>query len=246
VSDDFLQRIFLTGEDSARCVGSLSKMAGHLEEPVTITGGIAVGWHLLKNGTPGEKRRLNDIDLVVRDLSFLRRSLRDDFLISHFHPTRERGKILIQLVDEKYGTRIDVFTTGTERLTERLTNFITREVSGRFVSAEDLLAKLLSIIFPAAGGIPVERKYVEQFNALSAVADLETVRNVWREYRKENTPLDFDEATKAVRQGIAASPGLLEAGRYNQDLTYKCPWCRESKLFPLESRSKIYEILGYV
>lgn len=245
-SAGFLQEIFLASEDITRCRGSLSKLSRHLEGPVVVTGSIAAGWHLLQNGRRRKKIHLNDIDIVVEGLFGLHPSLSRDFLIVHFHPFRERGKILIQLVDEEYGTRIDVFTPGAASLTRRLADGEIGDVSCRFVSAEDLLAKLLSVIYPATRSEPVEPKHVEHFRLLSTVADVDTVRGVWREYRKESQPLDFAEAAEAVRRSITAHPGLLQAGRYNQDINQACPWCHESELFPLAPRSRIYEILGYV
>ncbi|MDT4966123.1 MAG: hypothetical protein QOJ64_860 [Acidobacteriota bacterium] len=128
-----LQDLFRTGEDYSKCLGSLAKVARHLSETVTVTGGIAADWHLLKSAKLAQGNPLNDIDLVIEDLSSLPPSLSNDFLISHFHPARERGKILIQLVDEEYGTRIDIFTPKVESLLERLTHAFMGEASVRFV-----------------------------------------------------------------------------------------------------------------
>jgi|SRR6266545_1397437 len=245
-SANFLQEVFLTNEDITRCHGSLSKLARHLEKSVVITGGMAAGWHLLKNGVRRKKTHLNDIDVVVEGLPILRTSLSQDFLIRHFHPNRGRGKILIQLVDEEHGTRIDVFTPGSSSLTTRLTDSAIGDLPCRIVSAEDLLAKLLSVIYPTTTGASVKPKYVESFHLLSTVADLYTVRELWREYGKEGQHLDFEEAVEAVQRSITANPGLLRAGHYSQDINQTCQWCCESESFPLASRSKIYEIIGYV
>jgi hypothetical protein len=243
---DLLQEIFRTSEDYSRCLGSLAKVARHLNETVTVTGGIAADWHLLKSEKLVDGSPINDIDLVVEDLSALPPSLSNDFLISHFHPSRERGKILIQLVDEEYSTRIDIFTRKVESLLERLTHAFLGETSVRFVSAEDLLPMLLSLISPVVSGTAVERKYAERFNSLLAAADLEMVRALWHEYRQESQPSEFDEAAEAVRRRISAGPALLQAASYDQDIHSTCSWCNQSKLFPLASRPRIYEILGYV
>lgn len=242
-----LQEIFPAGEDFARCRGSLLKLAGHFEEPFALTGSIAAGYHLLKKGAgKRQQSRFNDIDIVVKDLSSLRASLRRDFLISHFHPLRERGKILIMLVDEENRTRIDVFTPRTISLTERLTEFAIGETSLRLVSAEDLLAKLLSILYPVTEGRPVEPKYLEHYRSLYAVADLKTARKIWHEYRNENRPVDFEEAAQAVQRKVALNPALLQAGSYSQDIDGVCSWCQTSELFPIAPPPRIYKILGYV
>jgi hypothetical protein len=244
--EGFLIMILDSHIDIAKYNDTLRKLARHVEEPVVVTGSIATGWHLIKNGRPVRRIRLNDIDIVVEGVSSLRTSLSQDFLISHFHPRRGGGRILIQLVDEEHSLRIDVFTPSTRTLTRRLTDFVIGEVSCRIVSAEDLSAKLLTVIYPAAEGAPVEPKYVESFNLLSTIADRDILREVWREYRKENQTLNFDEAAEAVQRSVTAHPGLLQASDYSQDVIKTCPWCYESEQFPLASRSRIYKVLGYI
>ncbi|MDT4966124.1 MAG: hypothetical protein QOJ64_861 [Acidobacteriota bacterium] len=105
---------------------------------------------------------------------------------------------------------------------------------------------LLSLISPVVEGTAVERKYAERFNSLSAAADLGMVKALWHKYRQGSQPSDFDEAVEAVRRRITADPGLLQAASYDQDIHSTCSWCNQSKLFPLASRPRIYEILGYV
>ena len=245
MSAGFLQEVFLTDEDRVRCYSSLSKLTRHLEEPIIVTGGIAASWHLLRSGIR-RKIQLNDIDLVVEGLSSLRTSLSEDFLVRHFHPSRERGKILIMLVDEEFSTRIDIFTPGANTLVKRLTDSAIGEVPCRFVAAEDLSAKLLSIIYPVTRGKPVEPKYVEQFKLLSTVVNLDMMREVWREYRQGSQPTDFEEAAEAVELSITNNPALLQAGEYSQDINQVCRWCCESEQFPCAPLPKIHEILGYV
>ena len=246
IGADFLHEIFLASEDIARCLGSLSKLARHFEKPVVITGSIATSWHLMENGRRRQKNRLNDIDVIVEGLSNLRPSLSEDFLVKHFHPYRGRGKILIQLVDEEYRTRIDVFTPTTRTLTTRLTDLAVGGIACRLVSAEDLAAKLLSVIYPATSGEPIDPKYAEHFRLLFTIADLATAREVWREYRKESQSLEYEEAVAAVERSITDNPDLLQAGHYSQDINQTCQWCYESKLFPLAPLSKVHEVLGYV
>jgi hypothetical protein len=241
-----LQEIFPARQEVVRCHGSLSKLRRHIEGPVVITGGIAVCLHSLIGGARRIKGRLNDIDVVVEGPHSLRASLRRDFLIRHFHPARERGKILIMIVDEEHGTRIDVFTPGTDSLMRRLTDLPIDGLPLKLISAEDLLAKLLSILYPVTEGRRVKPKYFDHFHSLFAAADPEMAREVWREYRKENQPLEFEEAAKDVERSVTANPALLRESSYSQDINQGCSWCHISELYPLAPLTKIHEILGYV
>jgi hypothetical protein len=150
------------------------------------------------------------------------------------------------LIDEEHATRIDVFTPTTRTLTRRLTGFAIDDIACRIVAAEDLSAKLLSVIYPITRGEPVEPKYAERFRLLSTLVDLATMKEVWREYRKEDQHIDFDEVAEAVERSIAAHPDLLQLGRYSQDINQACSWCFESERFPLAPLSRIYSIMGYV
>src|SRR5689334_3362559 len=171
--NSFLRELLLTRADIFKCIGTLSKLARHLAEPVVLTGSIAAGWHLLNNGRKPRKRRLNDIDTVaLHGSSSISPALSRDFLVNHFHPYRGHGKVLLQLVDEEHRTRIEVFTPGSDSLAKRLSYSTVAGLPCRFVSAEDLLAKLLSIIHSVIEGEAVDRKYVEQFDSLSTVADM--------------------------------------------------------------------------
>jgi hypothetical protein len=246
-NDDFLRELLLTSEDVSRGVGSLHKLARHFAEPVVLTGSIAAGWHLLNSGRRPSKTHLNDIDTVaLRGPSGIGPALGRDFLVNHFHPYRGGGRVLLQLVDEEQRTRVEVFTPGSDSLAERLIDSAVGDVPCRLVSAEDLLAKLLSIIHPAAEGEPVDPKYVERFDSLSAAADMDVVRRLWREYRREGRSADFDEAARLVKSAIASDPGLLRAADYCQDVDLRCEWCHESESFPVASRLKVHEVLGYV
>jgi hypothetical protein len=236
---------FLNTEDVTRCLGVLSKLERHLEGSVILTGGIATAWQLLSCGRSYQQRSLNDIDVVVEDLQYLPPSLSADFLINHFHPTRGRGRILIQLVDEEFCIRIDVFTPTTPTLMRRLKTAVGR-TSCRLVSTEDISAKLLSVIYAVTKGELVDPKYVEHFHLLFSVVDLVKTREVWREYRKEDQAVEFDEAVEAVERSIAVYPNLLQASSYSQDLNRTCQWCCDSEKFPIAPAVKVCEILGHV
>jgi hypothetical protein len=204
---NFLRELFLTSEDVSRGVGSLSKLARHLAGPVVLTGSIAASWHLLNNGRRPAKNHLNDIDTVaLHGPSGIGPDLSRDFLVNHFHPYRGGGRVLLQLVDEEHRRRVEVFTPGSDSLAERLMDSAVGELPCRLVSAEDILAKLLSIIHSVTEGEAVDPKYVERFDSLSAVADMDVARRLWGEYRKESQHPDFDEAAELVKSKIASDP----------------------------------------
>ncbi len=244
-SENLLQMIFLKNEDAVRCQSSLLKLHRHLTKEIIITGSLATGCHLLGNNRQ-IKNKLNDIDIVVNDLSALLPSLSNDFLIRHFHPDREKGKILMMLVDKENKLRIDIFTPQTANLSKRSSFIEIVEMCWKIVSVEDLLGKLLGVIYQIIRSEIVEKKYFDHFKQLLPLADLNKAEKVWREYRMANQVFEFEEALEIIEQRVNADPNLLQSYIYSQDINEKCPWCVKSDFFPLAPLSEIYDILGYV
>lgn len=244
--EDYFLDLFTTSEEATRCHGSLAKLDQHLQQPVTLTGSIATGWQLLRKGIRREKKHLSDIDVVVDGLSSILPSLSQDFLISHFHPSRGKGRLLIQLADAEYGTRIDLFAPNSETLTQRLTDLMVGDLACKAVSIEDVWSKLLSVIYPVTKDETIDSKYVEHFNLLSSAIDRSLAREIWRDYRKGDWPADSEEAAEAIGRSIKAKPELLRPTEYDQNINLVCRLCRESEIFPIANRSEIYNIWGYV
>lgn len=233
-------------DDAFRCQSTLTKLAQHLNEPLVLTGGIAIGWHATRNGEQATRRPLHDIDLVVSDISALSPSLSQDFLISHFHPTRGAGRILLQLADETHQLRIDLFTPNSPSLTSRVRSTELFGIACGMVSAEDLTAKLLAILYGVTAGEQVDPKYYNSFKIVAGLANMGIVREIWSEYRKPDYPRSFDVAAEAVHQSIANDPSVLRKDVYGQDVGASCPWCVPSSSYPVSPRAKIFEVLGYV
>lgn len=244
-SKNLFQKIFLENEDAVRCQNSLLKLNRHLTEQIIITGSLASSSNLLENNRQ-TKIKLNDIDIIVKDLSVFLPSLNNNFLVRHFHPTREKGKILLMLVDEENKLKICCFTPQTANLTKRLSAIEINGLSCKIVSVEDILAKLLGVIYQIIRDESVEEKYFNHFKRLLAIADLDEAKKVWREYRKETQQFEFEEAVEIIQQKIVADPNLLQPFIYSQNINEKCQWCVKSELFPLAPLTDIYEILGYV
>lgn len=245
-NDEFMVEMFPTGEEVFRCQSTFSRLARHLDGTPVLTGGLAVGWHATRNGRRVEKRPFNDIDIVVEHISDLPQSLRDDFLVAHFHPSRGRGRILLQLVDERHRTRIDVFTPFSTSLMSRVRSARLAGIACGIVAAEDLAARLLGVLYAVTTGECIDPKYYDKFNLLSEFADVDAVRRIWSDYRKEGCSQDFDVAADTVHQRIAHNPSLLRKDSYDQDLNTTCPWCSHGNLFPVSTRSRIFDILGCV
>ena len=114
------------------------------------------------------------------------------------------------------------------------------------ISAEDLLARLLAIIDIVTDDKTVDPKHVESFRRLLSVGDLTEASVLWSEYKRSNELSDFDQTWSDVQRKLAGNANLLKPEVSSQDLDKACPWCVDSAEFPVASRARVFEVLGYV
>lgn len=145
----------------------------------------------------------------------------EDFLVSHFHlPQPGYAKFLVQLVDPVSGLRVDVFPDSLGAVLRARQ----REVAGVSVLVLELSAVLdhkRVLLAQASASAPVEEKHYRDARLLAALCGL---------------PIPDRPAT------------VLGSTVYSHDLTAVCPRCAASgdQRFPLASKRRIHDILGYV
>jgi hypothetical protein len=241
-----LRELFPVCEDARRCQSVLLKLVRHLNKAMTLTGSLAFGWHSKQQGRKVEGQFFNDIDIVIEGIESVATPLNRDFLVSHFHPTRGRGKILLQLVDVCERVRIDLFTPFSPSLMNRVHQAELCGINCNVIAAEDLTARLLAIACEVTTGSAVDPKYYDKFRCLSELVDLNIVRDIWSDYRKPDSPRRFDAAAEAVHRTITQTPDLLRTEVYDQPGDAACPWCCASEVFSVSPPADIFAVLGYV
>jgi hypothetical protein len=216
-----------------------------VDGPLIITGSFAVEWQIDRLGGIARPRRLNDLDVVVPDgITNLRAGAAGDLLIHHFHPTRELGNVLIQLVDPRHRLRIDIFSARTPSIVERSSLASIGGVDCRILSAEDLTARLLAIVNIVCEGRAIDPKYWQSLQRLTEVADPGAVSTLWPIYRRSGDE-DLDIVLERVRAVLAATPGLLQPHEYETDIHRECQWCVQRTGFPLAAPDAVFALLGH-
>ena len=110
-----------------------------------LTGGLALAAQLRAHGRPVERRRLNDIDLVVHGFGAIPESVTGSFLLHHVHPDAIEGKTLVQLIDESTAVRVDLFRTFGNTLT-RASALDDETGALHVLSIEDLVARTTALV----------------------------------------------------------------------------------------------------
>jgi hypothetical protein len=238
--------IFERAEDAERFERVIGAVASFVRGLPIVTGSFAVEWNIGKAGGRVVPRRLNDIDLVVEDASAISPAISGKFLVHHFHPTREKGNVLMQLVDPETATRVDIFSARSASVTERSHQARSGGVDVLVLSAEDLAARLLAIVVIVLDGRTVDPKYFESFSRLLEVVDRNAVSRLWQEYRWGNYAGAFLPTAEKVMRRLHDHPELLKPIEYPKDVDAACGWCVETEDFPIADRREVFRLLGYV
>ncbi len=174
---------FLSIADSNRVAAVLQRLKQHNIQGWALTGGIAVGVHLVTSCIPSRTRSLNDLDFITARFDDIPETVGENFLFRHVHPGERADRTMMQLVDVDAQIRIDVFQAvgATLKRTSRVDLF-----PGRFavVGPEDLIARTARLLLSLASGGSVPAKLAADFLLLSRVVEAHDVQPAWSDHRK--------------------------------------------------------------
>jgi hypothetical protein len=200
---------------------SLRRFLRHAEPAeVALTGGLAVEHHLAAAGFPPLRDRVGDLDFVARRVDAIAPSVTSDFLVAHYHrPGPAVRKALLQLVDPLARLRVDVFPDLDDCVAQANRTTI-EDVALLVVDARSILRHKLETLRKATDSQPVDPKHRRDAVALAELL------------------------------GEAAPPASAREApaTYCRDLEAVCARCEASHTpeYPLASKRKIFDVLGYV
>lgn len=208
-----------------------------------LTGGLAIAAHLQIAGRPIERKRLNDIDLVVAAFDDIPESLASSFVLHHVHPDALEGKILLQLIDETLAVRVDVFRAFGNQLS-RASALGGDTGTLAVVSVEDLVARSTSFVCgQLRRGRSIDAKHVTAFTQLRGLGRPEQLAMAWADHRQEVPGTLEETAGEAIRL-LSVHPEMVVKEHYSTDVVL-CGRCREHGPFRPGPAEKIVRILGY-
>lgn len=208
-----------------------------------LTGSLATEAQLRAHGRAIERRRLNDLDLVVDHFSAIPASLADRFLIHHVHPDAPEGKTLLQLVDTEHALRVDVFRAFGRTLT-RARALDEQTGSLPVLAVEDLVARNTAhVCGRLLQGRAIDVKHVRALTRLSGLGESARLAEAWQDHR-QNVPGTFDEALCQASELIGRCSDRLVHDTYSAVVT-ACDRCRDVGPFRRSAPDAIVSVLGY-
>lgn len=199
---------------------TLSRFLPHAKaSALALTGGVAIQIHCRDAGVSCGRTRIADVDFVATDVDAVAPSVATSLLVAHFHlPHAGYPKFMMQLVDPATRLRIDVFPD----LVASMTRATERRVAGHWVRVLDVRSILdhkMQTLARASATRPIDGKHERDARILAALCG---------------------QRIEPIRSDCIA-PDV-----YGMDLT-TCVRCDASRTsaFPVASRKRIFEILGY-
>jgi hypothetical protein len=234
---------FLGPEDTQRVAGVLLKLSLPLFREAALTGGLAIEAQLTVRGHLPRRRRLNDLDFVVRSFTSIPSALAKRFLVHHVHPDAPPGKILLQLIDRDHLLRIDVFRECGATLA-RADQFAGPVGLLKVVSIEDLVARTTAhLYFRLREYRLVDVKYAEAFTRLAGYGTKEKIDAAWQDHRQDLNET-FRDASQQAEHLLSVYPELLIQETYSRIVT-PCERCRDDTAFRRAEPETILSVLGY-
>ena len=175
---------------------------------------------LARAGHAASRQAITDLDLVARDLEVVSPGVGSQFLLSHYHvPQPDAPKFMVQLVDPIARIRIDIFPDLVGSIEQAQT-----------VAIGDHVVKVLTLqtIFDHKA-LTLER--ASEARPIDPKHDADA-RLIGRTVSREPPAI----APEALRPEVYGAAALM------------CRRCQASRdvRFPLASRQRVFEILGYV
>lgn len=236
--------------DAAAIKVSLRNLLPHVNlEKLILCGGVAIRHHLKNSGvefdyvSPG-----NDIDILLEDLSDLRPSVSDDFLIYHYHDyegqTDRPEEFFVALVHPETKTKIDIFNY-KPYLPFDPVEVVSEGVTLQMRNAEDQLA---TQVLESAGVLKsnkIAKKWLENIEGLLKISDLEKASEYMKAKLVEFSESDLEKVHAKTLAYLKEHPEQVVESATRREL-YDCELCAGGGGFIVEPMSRIYDLLGYV
>ena len=232
---------FLAIDDAGRIRRVLEKLNA-CGVDYAVTGGVALEASL--GPGLGRRRTFNDIDVVVSGFEGLPPALGREFLISHAHPHRPIGKLLLQLVDASECLRIDIFGACGATL-ERTRSALINDLPVKTVATEDMACRIASEMMCFSRGDIVPPKCGDDHMRVKDIVDIELVKQAWKDHRRPTDPETYAEATVQIADALERQAIDFAKHQYAMDIDAVCPHCQDTAHFKVASRKSILPILGY-
>lgn len=189
----------------------LRKLIPHLvAEKYLVVGGLAIRYLLFMRGIDYPTRDFNDLDIKLFSGDVLSPSISKDFLIYHYHPTKNNS-FFFALIDPKTKIKVDLFDSTIKY--ERFTKVPFHRRALGVVGVEDQLVKTVFDIQRISNEQKVDPKQFIYTSLLRDIADLKLADKIWKQRKYENYPPSLELAIERAEKVAKEHPGWVKENR---------------------------------
>jgi hypothetical protein len=229
----------LLDDDAHRATETVQALLAHGVRGA-LTGGLATAAQLRAHGRKVERMHLNDVDLVVDGFDVIPESVTDSFLQHHVHPDAPEGRLLLQLIDETTGVRVDLFRAFGNTLA-RASALHTGGLG--ILCVEDLVARTTALVSTLRRGKHLGPKHATALTRLLGLGRHEFLTAAWSDHRQA-LPETLDEAIGEALRLLVTHRELVIVEQYTAAIT-RCDRCCERGPFRPDPADRIVQVLGY-
>ena len=236
---------------------TLLKLLPHLNtENVILCGGIAIRHHLKKKNIAFDyEREFNDLDLMVKNVSDVRPSSAQDFMIYHYHDYSDKkpehlDDFFVALLDREPKIKVDIFSYNPYVPFDPIEVVFENYNLKMRNPADQLATQVLESSVVLEDG-KIDSKWIENIEGLMKVADLEKADEYFHGKHffngKPENPFteNIPEVFEKIKKKVAEKPELLVEKATHRE-PYKCELCENRNGFTVAPMEEAFKILGYV
>ena len=245
------------GEQKEKVHATLLKLLPHLNtENVILCGGIAIRHHLKKNNVAFDyERGFNDLDLMVKEVSDVKPSSAQDFMIYHYHDYSDKkpehlDDFFVALLDKESKIKVDIFSYNPYVPFDPI-DVVFEQYNLKMRNPADQLATQVLESTAVLEDSKVDPKWIENIEGLMKIADLEKANEYFHGKHffngKPENPFteNISEVFAKIKKKLSEKPELLVVKATRKE-PYECGLCENINGFTVAPMEEAYKILGYV
>ena len=237
-------------DDAIKIETFLLKLLKHVNvENLVICGGLAIRHHLKTNNVPfNYQRAFNDIDLLLKNISDIKPTISQDFLIYHYHDysgkTGHADDFYISVVDETIKIKADIYSykpyipIEPQKITFKEYELFIRNY-------DDQLATQLLEVEGIYKGNNVDPKWLDNINALSVIAKMDKAGSYYNRKLGLSGSGDVRQIINDLKTYLTSHPEQLVI-KGNKRIPYVCELCESKSGFEVTPMPQIYKLLGFI
>ena len=231
-----------TQSEKERIEKHLLRLIPHLiKDEFILVGGIIIRYYLTKKNIDYPPRPFNDLDILIKYETSIKKSITKDFLIAHYHPKEGRAPYMA-LIDPITKVKDDFFDY--EFAPNKINKIRFDKYLLNIQSVEDQLIKTVFDTQRISEKSKVDPNQFSDTKLLMQISNISLASQYWDKKCRLKYNFSLKDAINRAELITRDHPEWLREHPFDQPKPYTCKECKDNKNFPITPMKEIYKILG--